>query len=586
MTDNERTRRRSADDPPAPGAAVPERITIVGAERAGSAAGSGAGSGAGPSGRATWADDTPGASGGDWMSAGDETLGHLLRHPGAGRPAGSPPGAGSASRAEPGGDDDTWAPRRPVAPATRPAGGPDEAPIAIDSYAEPDAAWTTFTPAGPRWRDEARDWAEVDSQDPSLLGDDATRVGTLDPSRDDPSAAYSFDDLDDVAPANRARSAGAAARAPQEGSGEGSRHGAGEGDAGRYADLAAFGSEIDAAAGSDAPPARATTRRTASADARRDRPAGAPGRAPAGPGGPAGSGGSRRPRSSAAMTEGERARPVPAPSRPSSVGARIGTGVVVAAVAAVLMIVFDAAGAAVLAVAVLCAAGLELCTALRHRGFRPAVLLALPAIAALVATGYRTTASTELVPLLTLCVIAVLAWYVLGVERDRPVVNMAVTLLAIGYLGVLGSSATGLLRAPDGLALFVAAVAGVAVNDIAAYFVGRAVGRVPLAPEISPNKTVEGLVAGVIASVISVIIVLVLLDKGPFDGATDPILIGLVVGIAAPIGDLVESLVKRDLGIKDMGQTLPGHGGVLDRVDAMIVALPAVALLGRIRGWA
>jgi CDP-diglyceride synthetase len=531
------------------------------------------------------------------MSAGDETLGHLLRHPGAGR-SGSASSSGSAtasgsvtpvSPVEPDGDD-TWAPRRPAAPATRGAGGPDEAPIAIDSYAEPDAAWTTFTPAGPRWRDEARDWAEVDSQDPSLLGDDATRVGTLDPSRDDPSAAYSFDDLDDVAPANRARSPVAPARASKEGSGGGPGEGPGAGDAARYADLAAFGSEIDAAAGSDAPPARSTTRRAAPADARRDRPAGAPGRAPAGPGGSGGSGGSggaRRPRSSAAMAEGERARPVPAAaSRPSSVGARIGTGVVVAAVAAVLMIVFDAAGAAVLAVVVLCAAGLELCNALRHRGFRPAVLLALPAIAALVATGYRSTASTELVPLLTLCVIAVLAWYVMGVERDRPVVNMAVTLLVIGYLGVLGSSATGLLRAPDGLALFVAAVAGVAVNDIAAYFVGRAVGRVPLAPEISPNKTVEGLVAGTIASVISVIIVLVLLDKGPFDGATDPILIGLVVGILAPVGDLVESLIKRDLGIKDMGQTLPGHGGVLDRVDAMIVVLPAVALLGRIRGWA
>ncbi len=559
MTDNDRTGRRPGDDPGtgASGSSAPaDRITIVGAERAAAArAAAGrvdeAAAGAGDAG-----DD---AEQGDWMSAGDQTLGNLLR-PGASA-SGAAPAAAVAS-----GEDDTWAPRR--TPAARPAPPPEPASpeITIDSYAEPDAAWTTFTPAGPRWRDEARDWAEVDSQDPSLLGDDATRVGTLDPTRDDPSAAYSFEDLDDVAPGNRAPAAAATG-------------GAGERPADRVADLEAFGSELDAAAaGEPAPAARPATPRSGG------RGAGAPGRAAAKAAG-AGGTGARRPRASSSA-DPERTRPAAAAARPSSVGTRVATGVVVAAVAAVMMIVFDAAGAAVLAVAVLCASALELLTALRHRGFRPAILLALPAVAALTATGYRTTAAIEIVPLLTLCVIAVLVWYVAGVERDRPVVNMGVTLLVIGYLGVLGSTATGLLRAPDGLALFVAAIAGVALHDVAAYFVGRAVGRVQLAPEISPNKTVEGLVAGIVASIAAVVVAFVILDKGPFDGIGDPILFGLVVGVAAPIGDLVESLIKRDLGIKDMGQTLPGHGGVLDRVDAMVVALPAVALLGRIRGWA
>jgi phosphatidate cytidylyltransferase len=278
--------------------------------------------------------------------------------------------------------------------------------------------------------------------------------------------------------------------------------------------------------------------------------------------------------------------PPAAPGRPVPLTTRIGTGVVVAAVAALLLFVLDEAGGAILAVVAVSAAALELLTALRQRGFRPAILLALPAVAALTATGYRLTASTEIVPLVALSVIAVCLWYVFGVERDRPVVNMGVTVFVVAYLGILGSTATSLLRVPDGLAIFAAAIAAVVAHDVVAFFVGRSFGSMPLAADISPNKTVEGLVAGVVGSVLAVLIGLYVIDKGPFDSWGDPLLIGLVVGFMAPAGDLFESLIKRDLGIKDMGQTLPGHGGVLDRIDAMLLAIPAVYVLGRIRGWA
>jgi phosphatidate cytidylyltransferase len=133
--------------------------------------------------------------------------------------------------------------------------------------------------------------------------------------------------------------------------------------------------------------------------------------------------------------------------------------------------------------------------------------------------------------------------------------------------------------------LVLAAMAIVWIADTAAYFAGRAFGRHKLAPQVSPGKTWEG-VYGALAAVAVYALVLVPLAKaGGYSGADSPIAVVVWVVFAlglvalSIVGDLYESLLKRHAGVKDSGRLLPGHGGVLDRLDAMLAAMPAAALL-------
>jgi phosphatidate cytidylyltransferase len=114
--------------------------------------------------------------------------------------------------------------------------------------------------------------------------------------------------------------------------------------------------------------------------------------------------------------------------------------------------------------------------------------------------------------------------------------------------------------------------------DVGGYFIGSQFGKNRLAPEISPNKTMEGLIGGMALAFL--LAVLVVSHITPWKGDLGHAIgLGLTVAIAAPLGDLCESLLKRDLGIKDVGSILPGHGGVLDRFDAILFSLPAVYFL-------
>ena len=155
--------------------------------------------------------------------------------------------------------------------------------------------------------------------------------------------------------------------------------------------------------------------------------------------------------------------------------------------------------------------------------------------------------------------------------RSDVLGTVARTVLLGAWLTGLASFAL-LLRAGDAPVVALVTVLGAtAAGDIAAYAVGSRVGRRPLAPTVSPNKTWEGVVGGLVAA--GAVGTLVL----PLDGtssATRGLVVGIVVGVAALLGDLVASMVKRDLGVKDLGRLLPGHGGVLDRVDGILLALP------------
>jgi phosphatidate cytidylyltransferase len=171
-------------------------------------------------------------------------------------------------------------------------------------------------------------------------------------------------------------------------------------------------------------------------------------------------------------------------------------------------------------------------------------------------------------------------------SRESALVSVAVTTFGALYIGG-GMASLVALRGLDGSSdqfgwnLVLAVLLGTWASDIFAYFGGRLLGRHRLAPAISPKKTVEGFVIGLAAGIF---VTWVTLYR---QGLTNPqaLLVGVGVALAAPLGDLFESFLKRDLDVKDSGTLLAGHGGVLDRIDALLFAGPAalaiVALLGK-----
>jgi len=163
----------------------------------------------------------------------------------------------------------------------------------------------------------------------------------------------------------------------------------------------------------------------------------------------------------------------------------------------------------------------------------------------------------------------------LGGTQGSPTVAVGTTVLGAMWIG-LGLGCVLLLRdIPDfGFEVALAVVLAVFGDDTAAYAFGRLFGRHKLAPAISPGKTWEGFVAGTAAAV-AVCFIALYQDRGVFLTIGEAVLLGLAVAVAAPLGDLFESMLKRDMGVKDSGRLLAGHGGMLDRIDAILFAFPA-----------
>ncbi|WP_236630160.1 phosphatidate cytidylyltransferase [Thermus thermamylovorans] len=166
--------------------------------------------------------------------------------------------------------------------------------------------------------------------------------------------------------------------------------------------------------------------------------------------------------------------------------------------------------------------------------------------------------------------------------RGADLSRFAFTLLAFLYLPWTLSYALPLRHLPDeGLGMWILSLPIVAsfATDIGAYFVGRAFGRRKLAPEISPGKTVEGSVGGILVSFLALVLYTGLVrEVFPF-GLLELWLFSLLLSLAAQLGDLAESMLKRYCGVKDSGRFLPGHGGLLDRIDSLLFTLPLTYFL-------
>jgi phosphatidate cytidylyltransferase len=160
--------------------------------------------------------------------------------------------------------------------------------------------------------------------------------------------------------------------------------------------------------------------------------------------------------------------------------------------------------------------------------------------------------------------------FALTLLSPRPSVGgMAVTLLGIYWIGFALAHAVLLRGLPHGLGIVIDVLVGTFLGDTGAYLGGRMFGRRPLAPSVSPNKTVEGLLIGVLCAVLGVWIAGRYQEWLPGGHA---LVLGLGVGLAAPVGDLFESFVKREADVKDSGGLFGPHGGALDRLDAVLFA--------------
>jgi phosphatidate cytidylyltransferase len=259
------------------------------------------------------------------------------------------------------------------------------------------------------------------------------------------------------------------------------------------------------------------------------------------------------------------------------------TAVAVGVGLVVLMFVcffIGAAATVVLATGVITLAAAEFFSATKRAGYHPVPIIGLVGTAGMVLAAYwRGEPAIPLVLLLVL--VTTMVWWLMDLSPDRAVPNIAITLLGVVYIGVLGSYAALLLRLPNGVGMLFGAILATVAYDVGGLFIGQRFGSTPLGPA-SPNKTLEGLLGGGFAAIVVSVVVLGLIP-GVFPWEFgDAFALGLGAAIAAPLGDLCESRLKRDLGIKDMGDILPGHGGVLDRFDALLFVLPVTFYVVRV----
>jgi len=451
--------------------------------------------------------------------------------------------------------DPTRIERPPVQPAPDPVTGPvslphwtepptgevpavlmnDDGPLIADADDDLDA-WSSFATSTPRWRDADDDWGD-DSFVENLAAETSgeVRLGALGHSDAEPSHEeyFGFDDMEERVE-ERTGDAGSPVAEP------GPRFEVGDDDWSASADLPGDAPAVEGVWEED----RAWTEGSY-VDPYND------GYDDQDPSAPAGADGGGR-------------------NMPVAIGVGLGL-----AAAGTLALMAGPAATAVLVTAILAVCAIEYFEALRKVGWESARLVGLVACIALPLAVYWR--GLEAVPLVGfVVVVTVLSWYLVGAGGPDPRVleGSGATLLGVFWIGGLGSAATAMLGLDEGRGLLIIAILATVAYDVGGLFFGKAMGHRALSAA-SPSKTVEGLLGGMACALIATIFAVVG-GLGPWEGASAGLLLGIGAACAAPLGDLCQSVLKRDLGVKDMGSLLPGHGGVLDRFDAMLFVLPTI----------
>ena len=254
--------------------------------------------------------------------------------------------------------------------------------------------------------------------------------------------------------------------------------------------------------------------------------------------------------------------------------AAIGVGLALVAVLALSVLVVPQAFPVVAAIAMV-AAVLELTRALAHGGLEvPAVPLLVGVIGMVVSTVVFGAEGLMLSTAAAVCVL--ILWRVSESMGLTALRDVAGGVFALAWVPFLGCFLLLLFQREQGEMLVLLAVLGPVGNDVGGYIAGVLFGRHPMAPGISPKKSWEGFAGSLVLGTAMVTLIAVLALELPWWVG---VAIGAVLVVVSTCGDLAESLLKRDLGIKDMGHLLPGHGGVLDRVDSILLAAPTTYVM-------
>jgi phosphatidate cytidylyltransferase len=311
-------------------------------------------------------------------------------------------------------------------------------------------------------------------------------------------------------------------------------------------------------------------------------PSGIPRRAPA----PAG----RRRSGNVPPPGAPRSRTAPPAKSGRDMPAAIAVGMLLAAVFIGALMYRPWAAAAIVTV-VLGLAAVEFYDKVAEKGYRPAAVTGIVTCVAAPVAAYWLGEGT--LPLALAFGFMATAGSFVGARSVEagPMPNISITTLGIVWIGLLGSFAMLILRfstqassilpeaANQGTdTLFILAL-GVVANDVGALFVGSAAGRTPLRQWISPNKTVEGFVGGALMTIIALVVVGIGGWSDTWVSQWHLFWLAVTISVMAPLGDLVESMFKRNLDVKDFGSIIKGHGGVLDRFDGFLFTLPAVYYL-------